>query len=142
VADGALQRGKEVSVSGVIELDEAAKTVVAGLGYSSELTTMPLEIDMQNGQSLLRKKTVGEIRLRYYNSIGGEAKSGESEWQTIMSRDMIFDEMDKPITLKSEVSLLNPMSGYSATANVSVRQQEPFPLNLTAVVVTYEVVEQ
>ena len=142
VADGALQRSKKVSAGGQISLDEAAEEVVAGLGYSSELTTMPLEIEAQNGQSLLRKKTVGEIRLRYYNSIGGEAKSGESEWQTIMSRDMIFDDMDKPITLKSEVSLLNPFSGYSAMANVSVRQQEPFPLNLTAVVVTYEVVEQ
>jgi len=142
VADGALQRSKTVSNAGRIDLDEAATEVVAGLGYTSELTTMPLEIEMQNGQSLLRKKTVGEIRLRYYNSIGGEAKSGESEWQTIMSRDMIFDNMDSPITLKSEVSLLNPFSGFSAMANVSVRQKEPFPFNLTAVVVTYEVTEQ
>ena len=142
VADGALQRSKEVYEGGRIALDEVAEVVVAGLGYTSELTTMPLELDMQNGQSLLRKKTIGEIRLRYYNSIGGEAKSGDSEWQTIQSRDMIYDNMDAPITLKSEVSLVNPLSGYSAMANVSVRQQEPFPFNLTAVVVTYEVLEK
>jgi len=141
VADGALE--KDYTKSGTtVTLDNAATaSVVYGLGYTSELTTMPLEIETQNGQSLLRKKTVGEIRLRYYNSIGGEAKSGASDWQMIQSRDVIVDDLDRAITVKSDVSLLNPLSGYSMVSNVSVRQRDPMPFNLTSIVVTYEVVE-
>lgn len=142
VADGATERNYTRDGT-TVTLDTAATaSVVYGLGYTSELTTMPLEIETQNGQSLLRKKTVGEIRLRYYNSIGGEAKSGESEWQMIQSRDVITDDMDRAITTKSDVSLLNPMSGYSMVSNVSVRQKEPMPFNLTSIVVTYQVMEQ
>lgn len=142
VADGAIEKAYTKSGT-VVTLDNAATaSVVYGLGYTSELTTMPLEIETQNGQSLLRKKTVGEIRLRYYNSIGGEAKSGASDWQMIQSRDVIVDDMDRAITLKSDVSLLNPLSGYSMVSNVSVRQRDPMPFNLTSIVVTYDVVEK
>lgn len=141
VADDAIE--KDFTKSGTtVTLDNAATaSVVYGLGYTSELKTMPLEIETQNGQSLLRKKTVGEIRLRYYNSIGGEAKSGASDWQMIQSRDVIVDDMDRAITVKSDVSLLNPLAGYSMVSNVSVRQRDPMPFNLTSIVVTYEVVE-
>ena len=142
VADNATERNYTKS-GATVTLDNAATaSVVYGLGYTSELTTMPLEIEAQNGQSLLRKKTVGEIRLRYYNSIGGEAKSGDSDWQMIQSRDIILDNLDRAITVKSDVSLLNPASGYSMVSNVSVRQKDPMPFNLTSIVVTYQVMEQ
>ena len=102
---------------------------------------MPVEIETQNGVTLLRKKIIGELRLRIYDSIGGEARSGSGAWQTIISRDVLDDNLDAAITPKTEVVRLVTAGGYESAATIEVRQLDPLPLNVQTIVATYDVAE-
>lgn len=141
LADGAVQREKIVT-NGSVELDVPANKVALGLSYESLLSPMPIEIEMQNGQSVLRKKTIGELRIRLYSSVGGKVRCGGDTWQTIISRDVLEDTMDTAISLKNDVVILNMISGHEMSTNIELLQDDPLPFNITCIVATYDVAER
>ena len=120
----------------------AADTVVCGLGFESLLSPMPIEIETQNGQSVLRNKAIGELRIRLYDSVGGEAKCGGDSWQKIVSRDVLDDFLDSAIARKDEVVTLNMLSGFEQATSIEVRQTDPLPFNVNSMVVGYDVSER
>lgn len=140
LADGAVQREKVVS-GGMIELDSPASDVTVGLSFRSVLSPMPLEVELQDGQSVLRKKAIGELRLRVYGSVGGRARCGADAWQNIISRDVQTDRMDDAVSRKDEVVILNMLSGYAESATIEVEQSAPLPLNVMSIAAIYEVSE-
>lgn len=140
LADGAVQPPRKVS-GGKITLDTPADKIVAGLGFESLLSPMPIEIEMQNGFSMLRRKVIAELRIRVYNSIGGEARAGEDQFQKIISRDVLNDIVDAAVVPKTEPVQLQTQSGYLDAPMIEVRQTEPLPLNIAAIVAIYEVAE-
>lgn len=140
LGDGAVQRGKVVE-NGTVTLDEPVNTAIVGLAYESNLSPMPIEIETQNGTTLLRNKIVGELRIRVYDSVGGAARCGDGAWQTIISRDVVADNLDAAITPKTEVVRLVTAGGYESAAMIEVRQLDPLPLNVQSIVATYEVAE-
>jgi hypothetical protein len=140
LADQAVQAPRQV-VDGKIELDDYANNVIVGLPYTSILSPMPIEIDTQEGSSMLRRKSIREVRIRVYDSIGGEIRAGSENWQQIFSRDIQYDSMDIAITPKTEVVRIPSLGGYEDASTVEIRQTEPLPMNITALTVNYEVVE-
>ena len=141
LADGAVERGKVV-VDGAVTLDAPANKAVVGLAFDSVLSPMPIELELQNGQSILRKKTVSELRLRVYNSVGGRVRCGGDYWQRIISRDVLEDYMDSAIVPKDDVVLLNMVPGHETSTTIEIAQNDPLPFNLTSLVATYDVVEK
>jgi len=141
LADGAVQRDKVVT-NGSVTLDFPANKAAVGLPFESLLSPMPIELELQNGQSVLRKKSVSELRLRVYNSVGGKVKVGGDSWQKIISRDVLEDYMDSAITPKDDVITLNMIGGHETSTAIEISQSEPLPFNLTSIVATYDVVEK
>ena len=141
LADGAVHRDLVVS-GGCVTLDVPAALAAVGLPYESLLSPMPIEIEMQNGQSVLRKKAIGELRIRVYDSIGGKARCGGDDWQRIVSRDVLEDIMDSAITLKNDVVVFNMISGHEMSTNIELLQDDPLPFNVTSIVATYDVAER
>ena len=141
LADGAVQTPKVVQNGGVI-LDYPATIITVGLAYESLLSPMPIEVEMQNGQSVLRKKSIGELRIRMYDSVGGEARVGADNWQYIISRDVLSDDLDRAIAVKNDVVIFNVLSGNDYTPEIEIRQIEPLPININSIVATYDVVER
>ena len=140
LADGAVQTEKVVE-DGQIVLDSPASVVCVGLPFESLLSPMPIEIEMQNGSSVLRTKGVGELRIRVYGSVGGEVRAGDGEWQAIISRSIEGDNVNSAITPKDEVVVINPVGGWGRTTEIKIRQRDPLPLNISVVVAVCEVVE-
>lgn len=138
MTDGAFM-GNVTVKNGRVALGYEADNVVVGLPYVSEVSPMPIEIEMQNGSSMLRNKSVGTIRARVYNSVGGEIRCGSDRWQQILSRDVLADDMDKAITPKSEVVTLNMISGSEESIGIFVRHDLPLPFNLSCLVASYKV---
>ena len=132
----------QVVEDGKVTLDHPAPKVVAGLAYESLLSPMPIEIETQNGMSMLRAKSVGTVKIRVYNSIGGEIRAGEDRWQEICSRDVLFDDMDRAIVPKSEVVKLNMLSGADDSIRIDVRHALPLPFNMSCLVAVYDVCER
>lgn len=132
LADGAVQLPKTVA-NGRISLDSPAYRVTVGLPYESLLSPMPIELELQNGQSILRSKVIGELRLRLYSSIGGEARSGSGSWQRIISRDVASDSLDSPVIPKNDVITLNTSGGYEKATTIELRQTAPLPFNVTSI---------
>ena len=141
LADGAVQRPKTVE-NGTVELDAPASLVTIGLPYESLLSPMPIEVELQNGQSILRKKAIGTLRIRMYDSVGGEAKCGSDTYQQIISRDVLSDNLDRAISKKDDVVVFNVLSGNDYTIAIDVRQADPLPLNINSIVAIYDVVER
>lgn len=141
LADGAVT-DEYVVEEGRITLSEPAQTVTVGLGYDSVLSPMPIEIEMQNGQSVLRKKCICNLRIRFYGSVGGQARCGNDIWQNIFSRDMIEDNMDSAIQMRDDVVSFNILSGNDYTPVIEVRQRDPLPMNVNSMVALYDVSER
>jgi hypothetical protein len=142
LADGAIQEERTVNDSGKIILDVPAKNVCIGLPFVSELELMPLEADMQNGSSQLRKKALGSVKVAFYNSIGGEIKVGEAPWESVVSRDVLLDNMDEAVKPKDDIITIHGMAGYLPRTVIKVRQSDPLPLNVISVVAAVEVAEK
>ena len=140
-ADGDLLDDQVVE-NGKIELDRGAGEVWVGLPYTSTLSPMPVELELANGSSMLRKKAIGEIRVRFYDSIGGEVRCGKDEWQKIISRDIVQDPMDESIPPRDTVETLNILSDTDYTPTIEIRQKEPLPMNVNSLVVAYNVMER
>jgi len=141
LGDGAEMLTREVDENGKIQLESKVNKAVVGLGYASELSPMPLETEMRDGLTLLRNKTVGEVRVRVYGTVGGEVRAGEDRWQKIISRDVLEDNLDEAIKEKEEVAVLPVSGGYGKEAVVELRQTAPLPFNVTSISTVYEAEE-
>ena len=141
LADGAIQPERTV-VDGKIHLDIPAKNICVGLPFQSEFELMPIEADMQNGTSQLRKKALGSVKIACYRSLGGEVKVGEANWQKIVSRDVLEDFMDTAVSPKDEIVTVHGMAGFLPRTVIRIRQTDPLPLNVISVVAAVEVAER
>lgn len=139
-ADGAVQLDKTVT-NGTVTLETKVNKVTCGLGYESILSPMPIEIEMQNGKSVLRRKVISEVRVKVYKSIGGELRAGDDVFQEMISRDVLEDSLDSAIHEKTETLQFHTASGYKESAIVEVRQIKPLPLNISMMTMIYNVAE-
>lgn len=141
LADGAVQNNKVVN-NGQITLDIPADKVIVGLPFTAVVSPMPIEIEMQNGSSILRKKAVGTLKARVYNSVGGFMRCGTGAYQRIISRHVLDDYMDMAIIPKTEVVALNMLSGSDDSIAIEVMHDMPTPFNISSIVAVYEVSEK
>ena len=126
---------------GSVTIPKAAHIICAGLPVESEVSPMPIEFETQNGLSLSRKKRICELRLMVYGSIGGEARSGDCPWQKVISRDVLKDDVEKPISPKTETVRLETHGGYAEETNIEVRHDLPLPFNLAAITAVMQLTE-
>lgn len=133
-ADGA-EEPEQTVVGGCVTLSSLAQHAVVGLGYESILEPMPIPA------GAMRRKAVGEIRIYTYDSVGGEARCGEDEFQPMESRDLDCDAMDEAIARKSGIHRLTVAGGYEAMPRIVVRQTRPMPLNVALMEIGFQVCE-
>lgn len=103
-----------------------------GIPYSSELSPMPAEFGMQDGHSMLRQKTVTRVLVDVYGTLGGEVSVNGSPATRICPRDA-SDGWGLPEPKRS-VEVAAPFSGHSRRIETVVRQDDPWPINVSAIV--------
>ena len=137
-ADGAVEDPVTVT-NGKVALPRPCTNVLIGLPYTSQLTPMPLDPGpMGDGTAQSRKFRVNRLVLRVYKSLGGEVQVSRDLWDPVVSRDMAdrMDESPQPFTGDREIYIAK---GFEGLGNVSVRQTQPLPLTLLALIPKYEV---
>jgi hypothetical protein len=128
LADGATHPNKTVS-SGSITLDRSATKVKVGLGYTSLLQTMRLDVGSQDGTSQGRTKRIFDVTIRMYESIGVEVGPDLNNMERIPFRSSA-DEMDEGIGVFTGDKEVEFRGNYETDGFVYVRQTQPLPLTI------------
>jgi len=123
---GAVQTDKTVS-SGQITLDRDAdnESVEVGLEFTPVLQTMPLNIQLQNGVNAAQKKRILRCAIRLDNSNGVIVND-----QRLADRTIGQDQFSPPEPQSGFKRIF--LHGWSLDATVTITQDTPFPLTVTA----------
>ena len=124
---------KEGSEFWGIELNRSAEKVHIGLPYSSELETLNLEIQTEEGSFQGNKKKFARVTLRVKLSCGGKIGTG---------KDQKMDDIQwhsganygAGIPLFTGDKSIRPPGGYNEDGRVLIRQDDPLPFHLLAII--------
>ena len=137
LADGAVSPARTVD-SGAITMQSAATTILVGLPYTSTLQPMKLEMQLRNGSTKGAKKRVFRAAVSFYKSLGGQYQGNVSAaWDSIFSRSTTDPMDDSPEVFSGDKEF--PVSGnYSRDGLITIRQNQPLPLTVLAIVPVWE----
>lgn len=132
LADGAQQTNQKV-LNGKISLELDAWKIIAGLGYQSYITTMPLEAGSQNGVAVGKRKRINELSLRVWRTLGCRVGSDLNNLQEVRYRNP-QTPMGLPDSLYTGIiPNIKYNQGWKWDANVTVEQSKPLPMNILAI---------
>ncbi len=130
-ADGSVMSSATPS-SGSITLARTATTVEVGLDFDTEIKTMPLNMDFQDGPILTRKKRVVRVVADLYESLGISVNG-----TYLADRSFgvgVLDDTPTPFTGIKETFLL----GWDDLAQVTITQTDPVPMTVLGLAVEVE----
>ena len=133
LGDGNVLPEKEIGNDGTLTLNRVYANIVIGLGYTSRLKTLPIEVNAPDGTMASRKKRISRMMLMFRKSRGGwyglhEEKLDEIKWRS-------SENYDAPIGLfTGKKQLTVPQSSFEDTLHIVIKQTEPLPMNILAVV--------
>lgn len=130
LADGAVVLGKTVT-NGAVTLDTAASTVHVGLGYNSDLTTLPLAYEGAPAAGQGMTKNVSRIYMRVSQT--SEFKAGPTflKLRAFPARQ-ITDPYGSPPSLATREAAMTIDPSWNQDGLVCVRQDLPLPLTIEA----------
>ena len=118
--------GVEPVSGGTVNLNDTFSTVEYGLEFYPEMVTMPMNVNLQTGSALYKKKRLKRVALDIYQSNG-----------IIVNNNRIYD---KTIGI-NQFSAPAPISGvqrryiygWSVVADITVNQNTPFPFQILSI---------
>lgn len=131
LAGGAVQRPKKVQ-GGAITLDEEADLVIAGLEYTADLETMPVEPAQEGVGSVGRKKYVNEANIFFHRTANALVGASFDALDDAKWRDGDTPMGTAP-RAKSGVVSLALQSLAENVATVCVRSATPTPMTILAI---------
>ena len=132
LADGSVHPSCLVNSSGEITLGRAASRVQAGLPYNSTLETLRPELD-PSGLFQGRQQRVTGCVLRLYKSVGALVGTCEDDLQRVPFRTTsdLMDTAVPPFT--GDTQRFELAGGWNRHGRIMVRQDQPLPLTILAV---------
>ena len=131
VADGSYVAGLTVT-GGSITLPKAASLVTIGLGYSSIMEVMPIDMSTQGGTAQGKVKRPDRTAIRLFASLGVQYGSDLTKMDELSFTDStsIMDQSPDFYTGDKIVSM--PIS-YGLTGQFFLQQTKPYPLTILAI---------
>jgi len=131
LADGATHEDKTVS-SGAITLDRSASKVHIGYSYNSNVQTLRMEGGADDGVSQGKIKRIHGATVRFLDTVGAEIGPDEDNLDRLPFRDSSMS-MDEAIPMFDGDKEISFPSGYDNDARVFIRQTQPLPMTILAV---------
>lgn len=136
LADGEAS-GPYLVESGEIVMDLSALVVHAGLGYTTQIETAPLQTADVAGFGLGIMKNVSQIWLRLKESLGLTAGVSFDEIDQRPLVDDAEEELGDVPALRDGVHDIVPMGAWSADTTICLQQTLPLPFTLTGMAIDY-----
>ena len=129
-ADGEV-RANATPGSGSITMAETATNVEVGLDYTTTVTTMPINMDFQDGPTLTRKKRIVKVVPNVYESLGISINGDR-----FIDRNfgLSLDSAPTAYTGLKEMYLL----GWTELAQVTITQTDPTPMTVLGLAIEVE----
>jgi hypothetical protein len=108
------------TVSGGSITIPSASAGYLGLPYTSTLTPMKLDMDLEDGSSQGRKKRIHKIIARLYKSRGGEISTNNGQWYALAD------------TLSTGDQKMILAGAFGFDADLTLRQTAPYPMAVIA----------
>ncbi len=131
LADGAAHADKTVS-GGSITLDTSAIKVHIGYSYDSLVETLRMEAGAEDGVAQGKIKRIHGVTIRFLDTVGADIGPDTSNLKTIPFRDSSM-AMDQAIPLFSGDKEVVLHSGYDKDAKIVVKQGQPLPMSIIAI---------
>lgn len=131
LADGAVVPQCVVS-GGAITIAQSSSTVQVGLPITADLQTLPVAAALDGGYGQGRMKNVNKVWLRVYRS--GGIFVGPDENNLRGAKIRTTEAYGSPPSLVSELVQVMMPPSWSDDGQVFVRQTEPLPLTVTALI--------
>ena len=131
LADGSTHPDKTVS-GGAISLDRSASKVHVGFGFRSTVETLRLEAGAEDGVSQGKIKRIHGVTARFLDTVGAEIGTDTTNLDRIPFRDSSMD-MDTAVPMFSGDKEISFPSGYDNDAKVMIRQNQPLPMTVLAI---------
>jgi hypothetical protein len=124
LADEASVANKTVS-NGSITLDEDASIVQIGLNWTPEITPLPLNVTLADGNNLYHPKSIKQVYVDFYKSSNIKVNG-----QLIPPFRFNEDVYNAPALLQTDFVNVMPMTGWDADAEITISQTEPLPMTI------------
>lgn len=121
-------------VSGSITLDAAATTAHVGIHTPSFIRTLPAEAGSANGTAQGKKKTIGRVRLRVVESMGGKIGGDLDETLDDLLIRQSSDPQNASPPLRSGIVDGIMASKFDREGQFVILQDFPAPFTITALV--------
>lgn len=137
LADGAATPNRTVE-GGEIELQYKAGRVLVGLSFVSALKPMRLEMMLQDGASRGRTKRVHRVVASFFKSLAGQYSTDGKDWNWFYPREISDNMDDSPPVFTGDMEVVSA-GDFDNSADITIRQAQPFPLTLLALVAKYDI---
>jgi len=131
LADGSAHADKTVS-GGSITLDRNASTVHVGYSYTSLVETLRIEAGADDGVSQGKIKRIHGVTVRFIDTVGAEVGPDTSNLDRIPFRDSSM-AMDTAVPMFDGDKEIFFPSSYETDARAVVRQTQPLPMTVLAI---------
>tara|TARA_E500000318_G_scaffold70171_1_gene64900 strand:- start:1596 stop:4007 length:2412 start_codon:yes stop_codon:yes gene_type:complete len=131
LADGASHPDKTVS-GGSITLERSASKVHVGYSYTSTLETLRLEAGADDGIAQGKIKRIHGVTARFFKTVGAELGPDTNNLDRLPFRDSSM-AMNQAVPLFTGDKEIYFPSGYENDARVVIRQSQPLPMTVLAI---------
>lgn len=131
LADGATHADKTVT-GGKITLDRSASKVHLGYNYTSLLETLRIEAGAEDGVSQGKIKRIHGVTVRFLETVGAEVGPDTLNLDRMPFRSSA-NAMNQAIPLFTGDKEIFFPSGYDNDSRVIVRQNQPLPMTILAI---------
>ena len=131
LADGSAHADKTVS-GGAVTLDRSASKVHIGYGYTSSLETLRMEAGAEDGIAQGKIKRIHGVTARFFQTVGAELGPDTDNLDRLPFRDSSMN-MDEAVPLFSGDKEISFPSGYDNDAKIVIRQTQPLPMTILAI---------
>ncbi len=129
LADGAV--GTKVVTSGVITFTTHKERVTAGLSYVSDLSPL-LSVHGRGGAARDMTKLLGTLGIEVDQWRGLEVGTNAATLDKVQQRDV--SDVYEEVGLGPELISFNPKTGWTKTPTLLIRQSDPLPVSVLAVI--------
>jgi hypothetical protein len=134
LGNGSVYADRAVASGAITSIDPAVSKAMVGLGYTTTIRTLRSDAGAEDGTAQGKIKRVFEIVIRVINTLGLKTGPDSTNLDTVKFRGG-DDPMDTSPPLFSGDKVIKHRGGWDREGQITIVQDQPLPMTVSAVIV-------